>query len=262
MLAVRHVEVVYNGVAQVLRGVNLDVAQGKVVALLGGNGAGKTTLLRAITGLLGVHGGEVTKGEVLFNGQSLIGLDAPKIVSVGIAQVMEGRRIFAELSIEENLRTGAFTNRDRAGAAKTMAEIYEMFPVLGERRSQHAGYLSGGEQQMLAIGRAMMAAPKLLLLDEPSLGLAPLIVEQIGDIIRQVNANGTSVLLIEQNAHMALGVSDFASILEHGRVVKSGPSAELRADKDIQDFYLGGASESERSFAEVKSYRRKKKWSS
>ena len=261
MLSVRNVEVVYNGVAQVLRGVNLEVQKGQVVTLLGGNRAGKTTLLRAITGLIGVHGGEVTRGEVDLAGQPILGLDPPKIVSAGIAQVMEGRRIFGELSIEENLRAGAFTNRDKAGAQKTMARIYEMFPVLGDRRAQHAGYLSGGEQQMLAIGRAMMANPTLLLLDEPSLGLAPLIDGQIGNIIREVNATGTSVLLIEQNAHMALGVSNFAYILEHGRVVRSGSSEALRADKDIQDFYLGGASEADRSFAEVKSYRRKKKWS-
>ena len=261
MLSVRNLEVVYDDRALVLRGVSLDVADGEVVALLGANGAGKTTLLRAITGLLEIHRGEVTKGSVDLQGASLARLDAPAIVRRGIAQVMEGRRVFAELTVDENLRTGAYTRKGRADVADAYARVLDLFPVLKERRSSTAGYLSGGEQQMVAMGRALMAAPKLLLLDEPSLGLAPKIVEQIRDIIVEVNAQGVSVLLVEQNAQMALGIAARGYVMETGRIVKDGPAAALLADEDIKEFYLGITGDTGRkSFRDVKSYRRKKRW--
>jgi len=261
LLSVRNVEVVYNDVALVLRGVSLDVPQGSIVALLGANGAGKTTLLRAITGLLGVHRGKVTKGEVAFKGDRVSGLDPSDVVRRGIAQVMEGRRIFQELTVEENLRAGAFTRRgDKNRVREAHERVFDLFPVLRERRRSIAGYLSGGEQQMLAIGRALMADPALLLLDEPSLGLAPRLVEQIRDIIVDINRQGTSVLLVEQNATMALSVARSGYVMETGRVVKEGPAADLLADQDIQEFYLGIGESGRRSFRDVKSYRRRKRW--
>ncbi len=262
VLSVRGLEVVYDDLALVLRGVSLDVAQGEIVALLGANGAGKTTLLRAITGLLDIHNGKPTKGSVLLDGDPIERLDPPAIVRRGIAQVMEGRRIFAELSVDENLKTGAFTRKGRAEIAESYAHVLDLFPVLKERRSSIAGYLSGGEQQMVAMGRALMAAPKLLLLDEPSLGLAPKIVQQIRDIIVQVNGEGTSVLLVEQNAAMALGIANRGYVMETGRIVKEGAASALLADEDIKEFYLGtGGGDAERvHFKDVKSYRRKKRW--
>jgi branched-chain amino acid transport system ATP-binding protein len=258
-LAVANLEVVYNDVMLVVRGVSITVRPGGVVALLGANGAGKTTLLRAITGLLPVHRGRITKGRVTLGGRDITTDDPASRVRSGLAQVMEGRRIFAELTVDENLRTGAYTSR------ATMAEHYErvmdQFPLLQGRRRQTAGYLSGGEQQMLAIGRALMSSPRVLVLDEPSLGLAPRVVEQIRDIIVHINAQGTSVLLVEQNATMALSIADHGYVLEHGRVVRDGPGAELVADKDIREFYLGmGEAAERRSFREVKTYRRKKSW--
>ena len=262
MLSVRNLEVVYDDLALVLRGVSLDVGDGEVVALLGANGAGKTTLLRAITGLLDIHNGEVTKGGVGLQGTPIERLDPPAIVKRGIAQVMEGRRIFAELTVDENLRTGAYTRKGKAEVAEGYARVLDLFPVLKDRRSSTAGYLSGGEQQMVAMGRALMAAPKLLLLDEPSLGLAPKIVEQIRDIIVEVNSQGVSVLLVEQNAQMALGIANRGYVMETGRIVKDGQAADLLADEDIKEFYLGtGAGDGDRrSFRDVKSYRRKKRW--
>ncbi|CAA9477289.1 MAG: Branched-chain amino acid transport ATP-binding protein LivF [uncultured Solirubrobacteraceae bacterium] len=261
MLAVRNLEVVYDDLVLVLRGVSLTVADGEIVALLGANGAGKTTLLRAITGLLDIHRGKVTKGGVALQGTPIEKLDAPAIVRRGIAQVMEGRRIFSELTVEENLRTGAYTRKGRGEIAEGYARVLDLFPVLKDRRSSTAGYLSGGEQQMVAMGRALMAAPKLLLLDEPSLGLAPKIVEQIRDIIVEVNRQKTSVLLVEQNAQMALGISTRGYVMETGRIVKDGPAAALLADEDIKEFYLGITGDTGRkSFREVKSYRRKKRW--
>ena len=259
-LAVRNVEVVYEDVSLVLRGVSLEVPPGSVVALLGANGAGKTTLLRAITGLLDIHRGEITKGSIELDGRPLTGLDAPAIVRRGVAQVMEGRRIFAELTVEENLRAGAFTRRGDYDEA--YARVMSLFPRLEERRNQVAGYRSGGEQQMLAIGRALMAEPRLLLLDEPSLGLAPALVGQIRDIIAAINRQGTSVLLVEQNATMALQVASYGYVLENGRVVLDGPADELREDSDVREFYLGIAPEgARRSFREIKTYRRRKRWS-
>ncbi len=261
-LAVANLEVVYNDVVLVLRGVSLDVPKGQIVALLGANGAGKTTLLRAVTGLLDIHRGRITKGSITLEGRDITRADPPEIVRAGIAQVMEGRRIFAELNVDENLRSGAARRRDRDGVAATYERVMELFPVLQARRKATAGYLSGGEQQMLAIGRALMADPRLLLLDEPSLGLAPLVVEQIRDIIVQVNEHGTSVLLVEQNATMALSIADDGYVLEHGRVVRDGQGAELLADKDIREFYLGMGEAGRRSFRDVKTYRRRKTWGS
>jgi branched-chain amino acid transport system ATP-binding protein len=261
-LSVSNLEVVYNDVVLVLRGVSLAVPDGRIVALLGANGAGKTTLLRAVTGLLDIHRGRITKGSVRLGDRDITRADAADIVRSGLGQVMEGRRIFAELTVDENLRTGAFTRRDKAGIAESYERAMDLFPILQGRRKDTAGYLSGGEQQMVAIARALMAEPKILLLDEPSLGLAPLIVEQIRDIIVQVNEQGTSVLLVEQNATMALSIAHEGYVLEHGRIVKDGPGQVLLADKDIREFYLGMGEAGRRSFRDVKTYRRKKTWSS
>jgi branched-chain amino acid transport system ATP-binding protein len=262
VLAVRNVEVVYNDVALVLRGVSIDVPAGSIVALLGANGAGKTTLLRAITGLLRVHRGEITKGSVEVEGERISGLDPAKVVRRGVSQVMEGRRIFQELTVDENLRAGGFTRRgDKAEAKESFERVMDLFPVLRERRRSIAGYLSGGEQQMLAMGRALMAAPRVLLLDEPSLGLAPKLVEQIRDIVVDINGQGTSVLLVEQNATMALSIATTGYVMETGRIVKEGVAADLLADQDIQEFYLGVGDSGRRSFRDVKSYRRRKRWS-
>jgi branched-chain amino acid transport system ATP-binding protein len=260
ILAVRNLEVVYGSAIQVLRGVSLEVQPGKIVALLGANGAGKTTLLRAVSGLLGFHRGSIPRGSIEFKGQRIDKLDAAAIVRDGMAQVMEGRRIFAELSVDENLRAGAYSRRDRAGIKKSYDRVLQLFPVLAERHKQTAGYLSGGEQQMAAMARALMADPKLLLLDEPSLGLAPLIVQQIRDLIVEINKAGTSVLLVEQNATMALSIADHGYVLENGRTVKDGPGQALLADSDIQEFYLGVGDTGTHSFRDLKSYRRRKRW--
>ncbi len=245
----------------VLRGLSLEVPKGTIVALLGANGAGKTTLLRAITGLLTVHRGKITKGAVEIDGERVDGRDAAAIVRRGVAQVMEGRRVFAELTVDENLRAGAYTRRSKADVEEARERVIDLFPRLGERMRATAGYLSGGEQQMLAIGRALMAGPRLLLLDEPSLGLAPRLVEGIRDTIAQLNRQGTSVLLVEQNAAMALAIVSHGYVMETGKVVKDGPAADLLADQDIQEFYLGVGESGRRSFRDVKSYRRRKKWS-
>ena len=259
MLAVQNLEVVYEDVILVLKGVSLEVPDGAVVALLGGNGAGKTTVLRAITGLLDVHRGSITKGSVTLDGEPIHGLDAPAIVAAGVGQVMEGRRIFAEFTVDENLRVGGH-RAPRSAIPARLDRIYDLFPVLAERRRSVAGYLSGGEQQMLAIGRAMMAEPRVLLLDEPSLGLAPLIVQQIRDLVVDINRAGTSVLLVEQNANMALSIADHGYILETGKVVMDKPAAELREDEDVREFYLGLRQEGATSFRDVKHYKRRKRW--
>jgi branched-chain amino acid transport system ATP-binding protein len=257
-LGVANLEVVYNDVVLVLRGVSVVVRPGQVVALLGANGAGKSTLLRAITGLLPVHRGRITKGRIQLAGRDITTDDPARRVRAGLAQVMEGRRVFAELTVEENLRAGAYTNR--AGLAESRDRVMDLFPVLQQRRRQVAGYLSGGEQQMLAIGRALMSSPKVLLLDEPSLGLAPRLVEQIRDIVVDINAQGTSVLLVEQNATMALAIADHGLVMEQGRIVRSGRGDELLADRNIREFYLGMSQAERRSFRDVKTYRRKKSW--
>lgn len=259
MLTVENLEVVYEDVIQVLKGVSLQVPEGSVVALLGPNGAGKTTVLRAMTGLLDVHRGRVTKGRVSLDGQDIQSLQAPQIVQAGIGQVMEGRRIFREFTVEENLKAGGHT-ASRADIAEGLERAYSMFPVLAERRKQTAGYLSGGEQQMLAIGRALMSKPRYLLLDEPSLGVAPKIVQQLRDLIVQINADGTSVLLVEQNATMALSIATHGYVLETGRVVMDKPADELRDDDDIREFYLGLRGDERGSLRDVKQYRRRKRW--
>lgn len=260
-LQLEGVEVVYNDALSVIHNVDMEVRPGSVVALLGANGAGKTTLLRAISGLLRMHRGRVVSGRVLLDGVEVQHSEPSSIVRNGLAQVMEGRRVFAELTVEENLRTGAYTRRDKAGVEASFSHVLDLFPKLAERRRQVAGYLSGGEQQMVAIGRALMAAPRLLVLDEPSLGLAPLIVEQIAEIIVEINTEGTSVLLVEQNANMALGIADFGYVLETGRVAKAAPAAELLADSDIKEFYLGVSDTGRQSFRDVKTYRPGKSWS-
>ncbi len=227
MLEVANLEVVYNEVVLVLRGLSIEVGDGQIVALLGANGAGKTTTTRAISGLLDIHDGEVTKGSVTFDGERIDGKEPSAIVRSGLTQVLEGRRVFAELTVDENLITGGITNTDRASIAEAHERVMTMFPVLADRRKATAGYLSGGEQQMLAIGRALMVNPKLLILDEPSLGLAPKLVAQIRDIIVDINKAGTSVLLIEQNAVMALSIADYGYIMETGKVVMDGPASKL-----------------------------------
>lgn len=261
MLEVANLEVVYNDVVLVLRGISLQVPDGQIVALLGANGAGKTTTLRAIGGLLEVHEGDITKGSVTWNGERIEKKEPAEIVRAGITQVLEGRRIFGELNVEDNLRTGAFTNRNRASVDAAYARVTDLFPILQERRKAIAGYLSGGEQQMLAIGRALMADPKLLILDEPSLGLAPKLVQQIKDIIVDINKQGTAVLLIEQNATMALSIANHGYIMETGKLVMDGDPKRLLQDEDVQEFYLGlhGSGE-RRSFREVKHYKRRKRW--
>ncbi|MQA60894.1 MAG: ATP-binding cassette domain-containing protein [Actinophytocola sp.] len=259
MLAVRNLEVVYNDVILVLRGVSVDVEEGKIVALLGANGAGKTTLLRAISGLLDVHDGEVTKGSVTLDGEPIHRRNPAKIVTLGIKQVLEGRRIFAELNVEENLRTGAHTNTKQLRS--NLDRVYDLFPLLRERQKGTAGYLSGGEQQMLAMGRALMSNPRYLLLDEPSLGLAPLLVQQIRDLIVEINKQGTTVLLVEQNATMALSIAEHGYVMETGKIVMDKPAKELLDDSDIREFYLGlGAEGAAKSFRDVKHYKRRKRW--
>jgi branched-chain amino acid transport system ATP-binding protein len=259
LLSVNNLEVVYDDVIHVLKGVSLNVPEGKIVALLGANGAGKTTLLRALSGLLDVHDGEVTKGSVTFDGRMIHELPPTKVASMGIKQVLEGRRIFAELTVEENLRVGGHV---AARSIKTnMERVFGLFPVLAERRRRTAGYLSGGEQQMLAMGRALMSEPRCLLLDEPSLGLAPLIVQQIRDLIVEINAGGTTVLLVEQNAAMALAISEHGYVMENGKIVMDKPSKELLDDSDVREFYLGlGAEGATKSFRDVKHYKRRKRW--
>jgi branched-chain amino acid transport system ATP-binding protein len=261
LLAARNLEVVYDDVVLALRGVSIEVPERTIVALLGSNGAGKTTLLRALTGLLDIHDGEITKGRVTLDDSPLHRASPERIVSRGVRQVLEGRRIFIELTVEENLKVGAHTAR--AHMAENLARVYSLFPLLAERRSSTAGYLSGGEQQMLAIGRAMMSAPAYLLLDEPTLGLAPLMVENIRDVIVEINRAGTAVLLVEQNATMALSIAAHGYVMETGRVVLDKPAAQLLADDDVREFYLGlhPGADGRRSFRDAKHHRRKKRWS-
>jgi branched-chain amino acid transport system ATP-binding protein len=257
MLVIENLEVVYDDVLLALRGASLELPQGAIVALLGANGAGKTTALRACTGLLPVHRGAVRSGTISLDGKRIDRLGAPDIVRAGIAQVMEGRRVFAELTVEENLRIGAYSKRSRS--QERLRRMFDLFPVLGERRSQSAGYLSGGEQQMLAIARALMSEPRYLLLDEPSLGLAPKIVDQIRDLIVRLNREGTSILLVEQNAAMALSIAHHGYVMETGAIALDKPAAELRADDEVREFYLGLREEGTKSsFRDVKHYRRRR----
>ncbi len=261
MLSVENLEVVYNDVVLVLRGISLEVSDGAIVALLGANGAGKTTTLRAVTGLLDIHEGDVTKGSIHLDGVDITHKDPSDRVRLGISQVMEGRRVFAELTVEDNLRTGAYVNQDRSGVKDAHERVMTLFPRLKERRRATAGYLSGGEQQMLAIGRALMQSPQLLILDEPSLGLAPLLVQEVRDIIVEINRQGTSVLLIEQNATMALSIAHHGYVMETGKMVMDGDPQKLLKDEDVKEFYLGLHAGGERkSFRDVKHYKRRKRW--
>ena len=261
MLEVANLEVVYNEVILVLRGLSIEVPDGRIVALLGANGAGKTTTVRAISGLLDVHEGDITKGSIRFDGMDISDAKPARIVEAGITQVMEGRRVFAELTVDENLITGGFTVKDKTLGAAAYDRVMDLFPLLSNRRKQTAGYLSGGEQQMLAIGRALMGDPKLLILDEPSLGLAPMLIEQIRDIIVDINTQGVGVLLIEQNATMALSIADYAYVMETGKIVMDGDAKKLLADDDVREFYLGLHGEHGRkSFRDVKHYKRRKRW--
>ena len=262
ILVVSNIEVVYDHVILVLKGVSLTVPQGGIVALLGANGAGKTTTLKAISNLIRAERGEVTKGSVAFAGERVDRLSPNDLVRRGCIQVLEGRHCFGHLTIEENLLTGAFTRRDGKAAIKRDLEgIYDYFPRLKQRRTAMAGYTSGGEQQMCAVGRAMMSRPKMILLDEPSMGLAPQIVAEIFEIVRKLNAEqGVSFLLAEQNTNMALKVATYGYILETGRVVMDGEAKSLRENEDVKEFYLGIAQGNRRSFRAVKSYKRRKRW--
>ena len=262
MLALANVEVVYERVILVLRGVSLTVHEGGITALLGANGAGKTTTLKAISGLLRSERGEVTKGAIELGGERIDRLPPHAIVRMGLVQVFEGRRVFEHLTTEENLLSGAHTRRGVAEIRADLAAVYEYFPGLAERRTLKAGYLSGGEQQMLAIGRALMARPKLMLLDEPSLGLAPLLVEEIFQIIQRLNRQEKlTVLLVEQNAAMALTIAEHGYIMENGRIVLDGPVEALRENPDVKEFYLGLTEVGARkSYRDVKHYKRRKRW--
>jgi len=262
LLAVNGIEVIYNHVILVLKGVSLNVPEGSIVALLGGNGAGKTTTLRAVSNLLKGERGEVTKGYIEYKGERIDKLTPADLVKRGVIQVMEGRHCFQHLSIEENLLTGAYTsNAGRAGIVQDLEKVYAYFPRLKERRDSQSGYTSGGEQQMTAIGRALMARPKMILLDEPSMGLAPQLVEEIFEIVKALNTKeGVSFLLAEQNTNIALRYADYGYILENGRVVMDGQGKSLAENEDVKEFYLGFSSGGRKSFRDVKSYRRRKRW--
>jgi branched-chain amino acid transport system ATP-binding protein len=262
MLALNNVEVVYDNAILVLRGVSLEAKEGQITALLGANGAGKTTTLKAISGLLHSERGEVTKGSVELDGDRLDRLLPHEVVQRGVVQVFEGRRVFENLTVEENLTAGAHCRKDRGAIRASIDRIYEMFPALAERRQQSAGYLSGGEQQMLVIGRALMSDPKVVLLDEPSLGLAPQLIEEIFAVIRRLkDEQHRTVLLVEQNATLALGIADHGYVMESGRIVLDGPASALQQNSDIKEFYLGlNEAGARKSYREVKHYRRRKRW--
>ena len=262
LLEVNNIEVIYNHVILVLKGVSLSVPKGGITALLGGNGAGKTTTLKAISNLLHSERGEVTKGTIEYRGQPIADLDPAALVSRGVIQVMEGRHCFEHLTVEENLMTGAYTRKDGSAAVKDSLElVYSYFPRLRERRKSLAGYTSGGEQQMCAIGRALMSNPETILLDEPSMGLAPQLVEEIFEIVKGLNEKeGVSILLAEQNTNVALRFAHYGYILESGRVVMDGPAAELRENPDVKEFYLGMSDQGRKSFRDTRSYRRRKRW--
>ncbi|MEM9677924.1 MAG: ABC transporter ATP-binding protein [Pseudomonadota bacterium] len=262
ILEVNNIEVIYDHVILVLKGVSLMVPRGGIVAILGANGAGKTTTLKAISNLLGAERGDVTKGNILFKGEEVQSLSPNDLVRRGCIQVMEGRHCFGHLTVEENLLTGAFTRRDGASAIKDDLEmVYTYFPRLKERRSSQAGYTSGGEQQMTAIGRALMSKPEMILLDEPSMGLAPQLVEEIFEIVQKLNSQeAVSFLLAEQNTNIALRYATYGYILESGRVVLDGEGAALRENEDVKEFYLGVGGEGRKSFKDVKHYKRRKRW--
>ena len=262
LLTVNNVEVIYDHVILVLKGVSLEVPEEGVVALLGANGAGKTTTLKAISNLLKVERGDVTKGSIEFRGERVDELSPPELVQRGVIQVMEGRRCFEHLTVEENVMTGAFTRKDgNAAIQQDLEMVYDYFPRLKGRRDSTAGYTSGGEQQMTVIGRALMARPSMILLDEPSMGLAPQLVEEIFEIVQKLNQQEkVSFLLAEQNTNIALRYADYGYVLENGRVVMDGAASELRENEDIKEFYLGFGGEGRKSFRDVKHYRRRKRW--
>ena len=262
LLEVNNIEVIYNHVILVLKGVSLKVPKGGITALLGGNGAGKTTTLKAVSNLLHSERGEVTKGSIKYRGEVMHDQDPAEVVRKGVIQVMEGRHCFEHLTVEENLMTGAYTRADGKGDIQRDLEmVYSYFPRLKERRKSQAGYTSGGEQQMVAMGRALMSRPETILLDEPSMGLAPQLVEQIFGIVKSINENeGVTFLLAEQNTNVALRFAHYGYILESGRVVMDGPAAELRENPDVKEFYLGMSDEGRKSFRDVRSYRRRKRW--
>ncbi|MCA0273988.1 MAG: ABC transporter ATP-binding protein [Proteobacteria bacterium] len=262
LLEVNNIEVIYNHVILVLKGVSLSVPKGGITALLGGNGAGKTTTLKAISNLLKSERGEVTKGSILYRGARVQDMSPADLVRMGVIQVMEGRHCFGHLTVEDNLLTGAYTRKDGSAAvARDLEMVYAYFPRLKERRKSQAGYTSGGEQQMVAIGRALMSRPETILLDEPSMGLAPQLVEQIFEIVKAVNEKeGVTFLLAEQNTNVALRYAHYGYILESGRVVMDGPAKDLRENPDVKEFYLGMSDEGRKSFRDVRSYRRRKRW--
>jgi branched-chain amino acid transport system ATP-binding protein len=262
MLRVNNIEVVYMKVIQVLRGVSLRVDDGTIVALLGANGAGKTTTLKAVSGMLRTEEGEVIDGSIDFDGKRIDRYGPEEVAALGISQVMEGRRVLEHLSVEENLYIGAYRRKDRVGVKKDIEMVFDYFPQIKRLRRQMSGYLSGGEQQMLVIGRALMARPKLMLLDEPSLGLAPLLVEEIYEIVDRINTEQKmAMLLVEQNARAALGIADYGYVMENGRVVLEGPAETLKDNEDVQEFYMGLSTVgSKKSYREVKHYRRRKRW--
>lgn len=262
MLSVNNIEVVYMNVIQVLRGVSLEVGDGKIVALLGANGGGKTSTLKAISGMLKTEEGEVTHGSIEFNGTRIDRHGPAYIAALGISQVMEGRRVLEHLTAEENLLVGAYLRKDRSEVKNDIEMVFNYFPKIKELRRQTSGYLSGGEQQMLVIGRALMARPKLVLLDEPSLGLAPLLVQEIYEIIRRINAEqNMSMIIVEQNVIAALGIANYGYVMENGKIVLDGPAEKLRDNEDVKEFYMGlSAIGSRKSYREVKHYRRRKRW--
>ncbi len=262
MLQVNRIDVAYMGVIQVLRGVSLQVQDGAIAALLGANGAGKTTTLRAISGMLKTEEGAITDGSVEFDGKRIDGHGPEEIAALGISQAMEGRRVLEHLSVEENLFVGAYCRNDRALVRQDLELVYDWFPKLRERRRQTSGFLSGGEQQMLVIARALMARPKLMLLDEPSLGLAPLLAQEIFEIIQRINIERKmTILLVEQNARAALGIAHHGYVMENGRVVLEGPADKLKDNADVREFYMGlSAAGGQKSYRDVKHYHRRKKW--
>jgi len=262
MLQVSNIEVVYMNVIRVLRGVSLTVSDGEIIALLGANGGGKTTTLKAVSGMLKTEEGEVTDGSIEFNGKRIDRLGPEKIAVMGISQAMEGRRVLEHLSVEENLLVGAYRRKDRQGVKQDLEMVFDYFPPVKRLRRRMSGYLSGGEQQMLVIGRALMARPELMMLDEPSLGLAPLLVEEIYEIIGKINADrGMAILLVEQNVRAALNIAHYGHVLENGRIVLSGPAENLKDNEDVREFYMGlSAVGSQKSYREIKHYRRKKRW--
>jgi branched-chain amino acid transport system ATP-binding protein len=262
MLHVDNIEASYLGVIQVLHGVSLEVGDGKIVALIGANGGGKTTTLKAISGLLKTEQGQVRGGEIWFDDKRIDRLTPEAIARMGMSQVMEGRHVLEHLTVEENLRVGAYCRKDRAGVKEDLESVFTYFPRIKEYRKRVSGYLSGGEQQMLVIGRALMAAPRLMLLDEPSLGLAPLMVHEIFEIIERINKErGVSMLLVEQNVKAALGIADYGYVMESGRIVLDGPADILRDNEDVKEFYMGiSSSGTRKNYRELKHYRRRKRW--